>query len=839
MSYITVVKPVSSFCGKSFSLSPDGKIEKSLRASAPARSMARTERCENLDQLAQIINSLSEGEAIILGYVPEAIGSVAFHLWSMTQIRERFQESGELTEGFTNTVEREHLIIRNNGELYLPRKKFLFKRAPFVCIDRDVDENAPENIKEVQALSNSQFLRILCEELGDDVSNSFNGADFLPVASSSGQVFKEDGTPYVSDPSAHLFFKVDNPDDIDRFGAAIFAQAMANGFSYNKEINRKDNVNAFRKQTIFDPSVFTSGRLFFESSPKVGYGLVIKKNDCKVVEWAGACVNTEAVRDPNGEIIEKLRQHNIEFHTGRIGSHFSSEGLHPDLVVETQDHGPMSIAQYSRSCLGKIRCQTPFRNSSSWAAYLNTHDDGEPYMWDEGSRTKYRLVKDDQDLIALYRDAIRVTELATEGNMNMTACEYEMAQLAHECESVSCDVVTVLPELSDDEEANLLALVEHEESNVIPLHEQFNVSKISPPPSFKPTIKLFNGHDLKGSDLRTPKDMIIWGGGVLVKGGLTMFGGAPKVGKSDLLLKMLMAAACGANFLNHEFSNPQTVLWFQAELMPEFLNARYEESISCFPEHLHDQIRENLIITENGARQLNGYDNFEYKKIIEQVNPDIVAVDPLRNLISLGNESDASEMITALTSIKETATKINPDISVIVVHHLRKGSNGKIPDPFDLFSGSGALRGYYDSGIVMLPDEDMTNVRHLHWEIRNGKPIESMEVTREDSGDWLLNGGLVASAMEITNAKPAKGIEQTYRDLVIDLLKCDGHINGNNTISWVTVKNRLSLVIDNMNMKISNRTMDKYMKEMPEIISVRNGIGLAIYYDGSKRGSRY
>ena len=42
--------------------------------------------------------------------------------------------------------------------------------------------------------------------------------------------------------------------------------------------------------------------------------------------------------------------------------------------------------------MGKLRCQAVFRpDSSSWAAFLNTHDDGTPFLYDVGCQIKFTL----------------------------------------------------------------------------------------------------------------------------------------------------------------------------------------------------------------------------------------------------------------------------------------------------------------------------------------------------------------------------------------------------------------------------------------------------------------
>ncbi|HHP0467274.1 TPA: AAA family ATPase [Vibrio harveyi] len=822
MSYLTIVTPVSSFCGKVFKRNEKGEICKSDRAIAPAKSWAQTVACESLDRLAEIINSLSEGQAIILGYVPETVGVERFHLWSVTQMISSFEEFGELSEK-EQEVERSKWIITKNNEMYLPRKKHLFERAPFFCLDRDIDDNAPEHIKAVQSLNNNEFLRVICEEISGDVGAAFYGADFLPVVSSSSQVFTDDGVPYAKSPSAHLYFQVESADDIDRFATALFAHSMASGYSYNKEINRKDSVNAFRKQTIFDPSVFTNGRLFFESSPRVGLGLKINKSDAVTLKWQGKKVDTSLVIDPNSVMLKKLEEQGIHFKNSRMGSHLSTEGLYHDMVIETQQHGAMTVSQYKNSSLGKLRCQTPFRDSSSWAAYLNKHDDGEPYLWDEGSRTKYREVKDDEELAHVYQMA-----------MNAVRKELHVELPQHEEVEEVNDLDSYVNELEQD----LAALVDfHEDdySNVVAINDQFNVEEIVKPKPRESVFEFYDGEKFSTMQLREPEEMYIWADGALVKGGLTLFGGVPKVGKSSLLMSMLMSAACGGTFLGYPFDEPHKVLWFQGELMPEMLKGRYDEAIKYFTPVEQALIRKNLIMTKNGAKQLNGADRADYKRAVEYFKPSIVAIDPLRNLANIGNESDATEMIAALTALKETATDINGDISVILVHHLRKISQQSKGDPFDLFSGSGALRGYYDSGLVMLQDEQLSHNRELHWEIRNGKPLDKMNVSHIE-GKWSKNGGLIEDVKQKTKSDLGTP-EGIFTNALISLLKSDKNIGIENAVDWAVTRGKLNLVMQGRNVEMAEKTMDRHARATKDVhfTNIGRGRKSKIYYDGSKK----
>ncbi|KJG00091.1 hypothetical protein [Photobacterium angustum] len=378
MSYITVVTPIDQFCGKTFDL-VNGEIVKG-KTSVMSKARAQHVLCESLEVLAKIINGLREGDAIILGYVAPLIKKRVrdFYLLSEREMRVLCQTNDAPLTAF------------KYGHHCAQRKKANFKRAPFICIDRDVDDNVPEQIKKVQELSNAEFLKVLCSELGPSVSQAFYGADFLPVVSSSGQVFTPNGTPYSKDPSAHLYFKVSNASDIDRFSGALTAHAFGSGFMHNKQINRTDDIEAYRRVTIFDPSVFTIGRLFFEGPPQTTNGVLLKRSPCRVVKWNGQDVRTHCVGEPTGEMLKALNLQNLNFKRGKVGGYLESNTLPRNTVIETK-MGPMTAEMFERSGIERLRCQALRSGSVSWAAYLGRHDDGSCFLFDSGTTIKHKI----------------------------------------------------------------------------------------------------------------------------------------------------------------------------------------------------------------------------------------------------------------------------------------------------------------------------------------------------------------------------------------------------------------------------------------------------------------
>jgi hypothetical protein len=122
--------------------------------------------------------------------------------------------------------------------------------------------------------------------------------------------------------------------------------------------------------------------------------------------------------------------------------------------------------------------------------------------------------------------------------------------------------------------------------------------------------------------------------------------------------------------------------------------------------------------------------------------PDIIVIDPIRNLFDGGpeggGENDNTAMMFFLKDRVELLREaVNPDAGVIVAHHTRKASKHQVKDdPFLALSGASALRGFYTSGLLMhRPDED-SSVRRLEIELRNGPALPGKLIDKV-KGEWV------------------------------------------------------------------------------------------------------
>ena len=72
-----------------------------------------------------------------------------------------------------------------------------------------------------------------------------------------------------------------------------------------------------------------------------------------------------------------------------------------------------------------------------------------------------------------------------------------------------------------------------------------------------------------------------WGDAFIFKQSRVLLLGKPKIGKSNFLGAFAAGACTGTDFMGVPFSKPLKVMWFQAEIIKEFLKDRIETYFSA------------------------------------------------------------------------------------------------------------------------------------------------------------------------------------------------------------------------------------------------------------------
>ena len=232
---------------------------------------------------------------------------------------------------------------------------------------------------------------------------------------------------------------------------------------------------------------------------------------------------------------------------------------------------------------------------------------------------------------------------------------------------------------------------------------------------------------------------------VLTPAGLLLIAGAPKVGKSDFVLSLLVHAAAGIDFLGFTFARPLRIFYFQAEIQYHYLRERLKNM--GIPADTIRKANENLVITPQMKIILNddGMDSVYnlMAKYFSDDLPDIIVIDPIRNVFDGGpvdsglGENDNQAMLYFLQNrVEVLRDAINPDAGIILVHHTKKLSKqGVKEDPFQAISGASSLRGYYTSGMVMFRPDEGQPVRCVVAELRNGPGLPPIFIDKVQ-GQW-------------------------------------------------------------------------------------------------------
>ena len=256
------------------------------------------------------------------------------------------------------------------------------------------------------------------------------------------------------------------------------------------------------------------------------------------------------------------------------------------------------------------------------------------------------------------------------------------------------------------------------------------------------TMTAYKLRDLLADTSPMPEDIIA--PRVLTPGGLLVLGGAPKVGKSDFLISMLVHMAAGVPFLGFRPPGALRIYYLQAEIQYHYLRERLQgirldtAVIQAALDNLVATPKLRLLLNEKGLALAAA----SIREHFPDAPPDIICLDPIRNLFDGGEEgggeNDNNAMMFFLTErVERLREAVAPDCGVILAHHTKKMNRKAVgEDPFQALSGASALRGFYTSGLLMhRPDED-SPMRKLEIELRNGPALPTKLIDKEN-GRWI------------------------------------------------------------------------------------------------------
>jgi len=291
------------------------------------------------------------------------------------------------------------------------------------------------------------------------------------------------------------------------------------------------------------------------------------------------------------------------------------------------------------------------------------------------------------------------------------------------------------------------------------------------------TLPIYTMGEILDDDTPVPPDLV--SNRIVMHGCVTVFGGAPKVGKSDFLLAWLAHMSAGLPFLEMVPARPLKVVYIQAEVRYPYLKERMHNII--LPRDALAAARLNLMVTPQLQLVLN---DEGLEQLISAINthfvggsPDIIAIDPIRNVFDsggVGGENDNDAMMFFLTRrVAKLHFAVNPEAGVILVHHTKKITKRQFEeDPFQAFSGASSLRSYYSSSLMLHRPDEASTVRQLIFELRNGPGLPNRYVDKVNNQWAIVNASERLVLKEYGHRLDAERLRKL--DVILQILLDEG-----------------------------------------------------------------
>jgi len=254
------------------------------------------------------------------------------------------------------------------------------------------------------------------------------------------------------------------------------------------------------------------------------------------------------------------------------------------------------------------------------------------------------------------------------------------------------------------------------------------------------------------SELDDNKIEQYWGDAFIFEKSRVLLLGKPKIGKSNWLGAFAAGATTGTDFMDIPFNKPLKVVWFQAEIIAEFLKRRIELYYKRFA--ADDELRrigfDNLIIS--GRLRKNLMKDADIQAFSDEVafhEPDIVMIDPVINFFD-GEENNNSDIRRLMDRI-DMLMEMN-NVSVILAHHT--GKERADDKTFMSARGGSVFAGWFDSGIKLSGEKPEVS---MFYEARNAKePEEHLAHFNFDEGLWKVNEWTPREKKEISEEDEVK-----------------------------------------------------------------------------------
>ena len=366
-----------------------------------------------LEGYRALVESLTPAQSIILGDAPEAEG----HPYRILPAR-KIDANDARPVGMR--------VV--NGVPSMSRLKENFIPSRIVLLDFDPDPRMPEIWINADEQGRWDLFTAACPE--------FAGAARLTIGSGSSRVLLPNGEPAKGGASgSHTYVVLDRElttDELDALRTNLVVRLWARELGFMAE----SKAGAALTRTLFDASVWLTGRELFDGPPKILAPLKIAPLTAQIFAGGFASpitaptdADTHVFSERTGARVvraAKSGKGNAPADgTGGVAGATDDLGA-VKLVIEDHttlrmttvvvtERGPLSIKAFLDSGADKLRCQATFRESSSWAGILRRTHHG-AVLHDVGTGTTYRMCSDPADGTGGFLEACEALEKQSPAN---------------------------------------------------------------------------------------------------------------------------------------------------------------------------------------------------------------------------------------------------------------------------------------------------------------------------------------------------------------------------------------------------------------------------------------
>lgn len=256
---------------------------------------------------------------------------------------------------------------------------------------------------------------------------------------------------------------------------------------------------------------------------------------------------------------------------------------------------------------------------------------------------------------------------------------------------------------------------------------------------------------------------------ILPKGGVFVFGGHSKIGKSFQALEMTRALATGSSLFGYNQFKAQEskVLYLEREIGEFGLQTRGGE---VFKNENLDRVMDNVwYVSQDPDLNVDTYAGImRISEHVDKIGANVLILDPISHMFSV-DENDATAMSKVFNNIEQLRkTFRHLGLSVAMAHHFGKPPTGKFLDSYDHLSFHN-FRG--SSKFFSAPDTLCTSWRaeelnlpweawrlKMRWVCRQGESPPEMYLTVNKNNDlrvrWERNVLENRKPQEPTELKP-------------------------------------------------------------------------------------